>query len=74
MPLNFLCLMNFILFIPSFSCSIVMTAFSHSLMHILTLFFFFEFCFTGVADSPPASSVAPQLAHAEDDIPPVARH
>ena len=42
-----------------------MTAFSHSLMHILTLFFFFflEYCFIGVADSPSVSSVAPQLAY-----------
>ena len=35
--------MNFIWFNPSFSYSLVMTAFSHSLMHILTLFFFFNF-------------------------------
>ena len=69
----FLCLMNFIWFIPSFSCSLVMTAFSHSLMHILTLCFL-EYCFTSVVDSPPASSAAPQLAHAEDDIPPAAHH
>ena len=60
MPLHFLCLMNFIWFIPSFSCSLVMTAFSHSLMHILTLFFFFlEYCFIGVADSALASLAAP---------------
>ena len=73
MPLHFLCLMNFIWFIPSFSCSLVMTAFSHSLMHILTLFFL-EYCFTGVTDSPPASSAAPQLAYAKDDIPPASHH
>ena len=64
--------MNFIWFIPSFSCSLVMKAFSHS-MHILTLSFL-EFCFTGAVDSPPASSAAPQLAHAENDIPPAAHH
>ena len=51
MPLFFF-LMNFIWFIPSFSCSLVMTAFSYSLMHILTLFYFLEFCFTSIAEIP----------------------
>ena len=52
MPLHFFVFNDFIWFIPSFSCNLVMTEFSHSLMHILTLFFFFflEFCFTSVAE------------------------
>ena len=65
--------MNFIWFILSFSCILVMTTFSHSLMHILTLSFL-EFCFTGVVDSLPASSAAPQLAYVENDIPPATHH
>ena len=50
-----------------------MTKFSHSLMHILILFFF-NIVFLGVADSPLASSAAPQLAHVEDNIPLAAHH
>ena len=45
MPLHFfLCLMNFICFIPSFIYGLVIIAFSHSLMHILI------FCFAGVEE------------------------
>ena len=50
-----------------------MTSFSHSLIHILTLSFFGIF-FIDAIDSPLASSAAPHLAHAEDDIPPAAHH